>query len=1642
MNLKKKIAQVGITKIFTIIGIMLMTCFVFYSGFVGADEISTQSAWIPLNIATDSLQQENLNLTYFDDLINYQTSYLNKNVSYKDSIIPTEIQPMLKKWTFTGKVDSENDTELNFQIEFDTVSLVPDYLKGRKVNGKVSIKKGIIKTDLYGGIYDDNSGNKIFDIKGTSHYEHLVLNFNYYAPNGTLMNTYENIYSGEETILKPVTYQINKYDDYQEGQIVDRAMMLYDNLYGETHEVNITVAYPKDKEFLGLNYIGEITEISNQYNSVVSQSINSEKNSTLIIGDLNNYTFKSFNINISNNTIESISFKIPSEYGEYNDLRIWVEGSFAGGSGTSVDPYQIETWEDLKNISNYLSSDFILMNDLGSGNTGYDTYASSSANSGAGWLPLGNSTTKFEGNFNGGNNTISDVYINRSAEDNIGLFGYCDWFNEIYNLKLFNFNITGGDNVGGLVGKVSLISIYQVSIIDSSITSAGDGSVGGLLGYVYGQSGRFIEDCYANNVTVFTNYNYIGVFRADANGIQEFRNYAVGTYSTSYIGDGFGPYSNGGTHTDNFFDSDVSEDSSSNYATAKTTQEMKTIETYSNWDIIAVTSKADGYANHDYIWNIVNGSTYPFLSWEYSPADNPPTYSNVQTNSTVAGEKILFSIQYNDGIALNPNGQYIFSTNNTGTWTNESAVNFTATPSWANVTKTLNSTEGISIGYRWYADDNAGNINNTEIFTLTTTSANTAPTLTANATSPSDVYTNTDYLINLTITDPDGDTLTGYVQFYKNDIASGSVQSQVATVDTNTLIATLANANFVKGDVLIAEVWAGDGTENITKVNLTSETVLNSLPTIGNPTLNDSMPYTNEVLLCTNGSYSDTDGDSATWYYRWYDTGVLISGQNSNTLDLTVAGLDKGDTIKCSTIASDGTDNATAWTNSTEATIQNSAPIITPTQTTVSKDADGTAYTYDYNFTDADGDSVIWSDNTTLFNINSSTGIISDTPTESEAETYSILITTSDGTDTDTDTFAYTINDVTAPAVSSYYQWNSTNQTVDFGLWTEGFVSINWNLTDTSGINTSTCQIKVRNKNIATNYTNLSIVEDVIHPDYDTVTGYKNLTCYTEDLGDGTIKVSANMTRSYDWRPLITALDQDVAVHDNSYANFGAKTTKMIFHNISSTINTTFIFYADIDNQSATVADLLFYSCNSSYTAGDFTDSPYCSLVGSVAPGADRDVNFGYLIGALTTDENGMFGGILHTETMYGMSYCPDCSNTNNAWLTYSTNGYDGHSSTSSNLGSQWTDLSGEEFNVILHAIDNTQLEFNLTIEDNVGNQLSVLQTDTYGALANLAPFGDIQTDNITGSLVSYYDIHGVTESGTIWINATVSDPNADDVNCSIYLLNNDSSMNQTLLANYSIAGFGICPYEWNTSTIPDGDYRLNVTAFDGSLTGYDESAGYIKINAIPVITKISPNTNIVTTSLTQTYSYNISDNDNITKCSLLMDGSIVANDTSINKSETNSFSYTQSTGTYIWSIQCSDEYNTATTDNFSIQFYVEYGGGGGTSYSYYSKCYNIVEDKCVYRAVYDAPCPDNYFNTLELCESSLEPEIIEQTIVEKISDTLLDIVDIEIPEIPEDKKDTFKIFILTLLSGLIIYFIMKIYKNIKKGKPGLIYQS
>ena len=141
-------------------------------------------------------------------------------------------------------------------------------------------------------------------------------------------------------------------------------------------------------------------------------------------------------------------------------------------------------------------------------------------------------------------------------------------------------------------------------------------------------------------------------------------------------------------------------------------------------------------------------------------------------------------------------------------------------------------------------------------------SSNTVPTVTANVSSPATVYQNTDWLINMTTTDPDtGDNITGYVNFYVNTTFIGFYSSAMVN-NTNTLVATLESSNFTVGDNLTAETWAGDGTVNTSKVNLTvtvSEiigfTVYLNSP--ANETItNDDTPDFNFTAINNESNYS------------------------------------------------------------------------------------------------------------------------------------------------------------------------------------------------------------------------------------------------------------------------------------------------------------------------------------------------------------------------------------------------------------------------------------------------------------------------------------------------------------------------------------------------------------------------------------------------------------------------------------------------------------------------------------------------------------------------------------------------------------------------------------------------------------------
>jgi hypothetical protein len=142
---------------------------------------------------------------------------------------------------------------------------------------------------------------------------------------------------------------------------------------------------------------------------------------------------------------------------------------FSGGTGTLAAPFEVYNCSDLDNISNYLSSNFTQMSNVDCNVVPY--------NSGSGFDPIGGI---FTGSYDGKGLNISNLFINRSASDRVGLFNRTNGA-IINNTNLININISGNDRVGGLVGY--LRSSSSVSNSYSSGNVAGNSLVGGLVGF-------------------------------------------------------------------------------------------------------------------------------------------------------------------------------------------------------------------------------------------------------------------------------------------------------------------------------------------------------------------------------------------------------------------------------------------------------------------------------------------------------------------------------------------------------------------------------------------------------------------------------------------------------------------------------------------------------------------------------------------------------------------------------------------------------------------------------------------------------------------------------------------------------------------------------------------------------------------------------------------------------------------------------------------------------------------------------------------------------------------------------------------------------------------------------------------------------
>jgi hypothetical protein len=303
--------------------------------------------------------------------------------------------------------------------------------------------------------------------------------------------------------------------------------------------------------------------------------------------------------------------------GDSADWVLWIEGqsyptlawqpaTFSGGGGTLADPWKIDKAQHLLYLcynSAYYNGSYLMTADI-----------DMSAYTGTMYKPIGTSTTKFTGDFDGGGHIVSHLtYSTSSIISNVGMFGYTSAAT-IQNLGLENVTVhTHGDAAGGLVGYH-----YRGHIYKCYTTGAVEGrdSIGGLMGAELGST----DNSYSTASVTSTGTN--GGAGGLAGAISGYLLYGVRTcYSAGYVTGnanvgGLIGYSSSGLVENSFWDTETSGQPTSAGGTGKTTTQMmnRTTFTAAGWDFLAETANG----TNDYWRLCTRGVSYPQMTWSFA----------------------------------------------------------------------------------------------------------------------------------------------------------------------------------------------------------------------------------------------------------------------------------------------------------------------------------------------------------------------------------------------------------------------------------------------------------------------------------------------------------------------------------------------------------------------------------------------------------------------------------------------------------------------------------------------------------------------------------------------------------------------------------------------------------------------------------------------------------------------------------------------------------------------------------------------------------------------------------------------------------------------------------------------------------------
>ena len=376
------------------------------------------------------------------------------------------------------------------------------------------------------------------------------------------------------------------------------------------------------------------------------------------------------------------------------------------GSGTVASPYEISVpghLQTLRDMPIVWNKYFLLTTDID---------MSSNASPCVWTSAIGNSATPFTGQLDGGGHVIRGLNITVNEATSPVYAGLIGQLNSPGGVTRLGFvgtisgTSTGGSfptvYAGGLVGAARDGSTISYSFATGNVTGSASfrAEVGGLVGPSYGA----VHDSYSTGSATITTASeqFTGGFSGYTTTTSSMiRNYSTGVpavTSGSNVG-GFSGIRQNGVFTANFWDVTSSTKSSAyGYASnwtagvvGKTTAEMQSFSTFddSSWPIVRGWAPFDIASNK--VWGICEGSSRPFLLWQYTSQTRPcasapsaPTITSVVPAATSAS--VAFTADDSGGSAIT---RLEFALDDTTT-VDDSTTNVSSPAALASLTRSTN----------------------------------------------------------------------------------------------------------------------------------------------------------------------------------------------------------------------------------------------------------------------------------------------------------------------------------------------------------------------------------------------------------------------------------------------------------------------------------------------------------------------------------------------------------------------------------------------------------------------------------------------------------------------------------------------------------------------------------------------------------------------------------------------------------------------------------------------------------------------------------------------------------------------------------------------------------------------------------------